>query len=119
MGGAYGIWLKAGGLTLYHNGSADLIDAELEGLRADVVIIGLAGRFATRQYIPRLTGLLGPKWIVPTHYDYFFSPLEDGLKLLPGINLNGFFGETASAAPRAQIVMPDFNEGVRFPLSGA
>src|SRR5690606_561083 len=29
MGGAYGVLLRAPGATVYHNGSADLVDAEL------------------------------------------------------------------------------------------
>lgn len=116
MGGAFGIWLKVGDLTLYHNGSADLIDAELEGLNADVVIMGLAGRFATPDYIPRLSGLLRPKWIVPTHYDSFFHPLEEGLTLLPAINLRGFFRRSEAAAPAAEIVMPAYGEDLYFPL---
>lgn len=119
MGGAFGIWLRVGDLTLYHNGSADLIDTQLEGLRADILIPGLAGRYATRDYFRRLIGILKPKWIVPTHYDSFFSPLEEGLSLLPAINLRGFFREMERHAPKAPVVMPAYEEAVTFSLGGA
>lgn len=116
MGGAFGIWLKAGDLTLYHNGSADLVDGEMEGLHSDVLMLGLAGRFATKDYIARTTGILKPHWIVPTHYDAFFSPLEEGLRLLPSINLKGFFQESERFAAKAKIVMPAYEEAVAFPM---
>ncbi|HEY1586997.1 MAG TPA: MBL fold metallo-hydrolase, partial [Polyangia bacterium] len=54
MGGAFGILVEAGGVRVYHNGSADLIDDELEGERADVLLVGLAGRKNTRDYLRRL-----------------------------------------------------------------
>lgn len=66
MGGAFGILIRAGGRAIYHNGSADLVDAELHGLRADVLLVGLAGRKATRDYLARRTGLLSPGLLVPT-----------------------------------------------------
>lgn len=118
VGGTFGIWMKAGDLTVYHNGSADLIDAELEGLRADVLILGLAGRFATRDYVERLCRLLRPRWIVPTHYDAFFEPLSKGLSLLPGIDLRGFFRQAARFAPGAPVVMPPYEDVAAFPLGG-
>ena len=58
MGGAFGILVEAGGLRIYHNGSADLIDAELDGARADVLLVGLAGRESTRDYLERLCDAL-------------------------------------------------------------
>ena len=62
MGGAYGILLRTGGLSIYHNGSADLIDAELGDTRADVLLAGIAGYRATRDYVARLCGLLHRTW---------------------------------------------------------
>ncbi len=59
MGGAYGVHLTTrAGRTLYHNGSADLVDAELDGLTADVLLVGLAGRRDTSDYLARLSRLL-------------------------------------------------------------
>jgi hypothetical protein len=86
MGGAFGISITARERSLYHNGSADLVDAELEGLTADVLLVGLAGRYATRDYLGRLSGHLSPRMILPTHHDTFFSPLSRGVRLLPGID---------------------------------
>lgn len=118
MGGAFGIQLEAGGLTLYHNGSADLVDAELAGHRADVLLVGLAGRGATRDYLARLIGLLAPTVVVPTHHDAFFAPLEEGERLLPGIDFEGFLSEAAVLAPRARVVTPLYHDAIALPLEG-
>ena len=120
MGGAFGLLLRPrGGSTVYHNGSADLIDAEVAGERADVILMGLAGRRATRDYVRRLTSALQPKLVVPTHHDLFFSPLEDGLRLLPGVDLPGFVAETKAFAPGATIALPSYGEPLQIPLSDA
>ncbi|MEM6962787.1 MAG: MBL fold metallo-hydrolase [Myxococcota bacterium] len=118
MGGAFGIHLKVGGRSVYHNGSADLVDAELEGVQADIALIGIAGRYATRDYIERLTSLLEPKVVIPSHYDYFFAPLEAGIRLLPSIDLPGFVREVSHLSPEAVVRTPLFEEELVVPLEG-
>lgn len=118
VGGAFGVLIRAGGVTLYHNGSADLIDANLDGERADVLLVGLAGRGWTKDYLPRLVRALRPRVIVPTHYDAFFWPLDDGLRLLPRIDMEGFVAEAARLAPDARIVAPSPFEELRIEDGG-
>jgi L-ascorbate metabolism protein UlaG (beta-lactamase superfamily) len=115
MGGAFGILIRAPGVTIYHNGSADLIDAELDGERADVLLAGLAGRKGTANYVGRLIGALAPQLVVPTHHDAFFRPLEHGLHLLPGIDLEGFVSEVFTRAPHASVITPDYEEPICVP----
>jgi L-ascorbate metabolism protein UlaG (beta-lactamase superfamily) len=118
MGGAFGVLIRAAdGASVYHNGSADLVDAELAGERADVILIGLAGRQATRDYIERLVRALEPKVIVPTHHDAFFAPLEWGVHLLPNVDLDGFASEAHRFAPRARIVTPGYGEALAVPAA--
>ena len=47
---------------------------------------------------------------MPTHHDAFFAPLERGVHLIPGIDLDGFVDEARRFAPRARIVTPDYDE---------
>jgi L-ascorbate metabolism protein UlaG (beta-lactamase superfamily) len=110
MGGAYGLLLRAGSTTVYHNGSADLVDSEIEGTRADVLLVGIAGRRATPRYVERLCDALRPSVVVPTHHDAFFAPLDEGVRLLPGIDLEGFVSNVNRAAPGSQIVTPGYDE---------
>ncbi len=119
MGGAFGILVRAPGVCLYHNGSADLVDAELAGEHADVLLVGLAGRGSTRAYLARLQRALGPRVIVPTHHDAFFAPLEEGLRLLPGVDLPGFCAEARGLAPLATLVTPAYDEVLAVPADDA
>ncbi len=119
MGGAFGIWLRAAGRTLYHNGSADLVDAELDGLRADVLLVGLAGRRSTSRYLERLCDALEPELVVPTHHDAFFGPLDLGERLLPGIDLDGFVGDLRRVAPRARLLTPLYRDELVVPAEGS
>ncbi len=111
-GRVYGLRFEAGGVSFYHLGSADLVDEELEGFGADVLLVGLDGRFHTPNYVERLLRALKPKVVVPCHYDWFFRPLERGLRLLPRIGMEEFFGEIERHAPEARILMPDLLEKV-------
>ncbi len=112
MGGAFGIHLSTPFGRLYHNGSADLIDAELASLRADTILVGLAGRRATPGYLGRLMRLLRPRLIVPTHHDLFFAPLETGVRLLPGVALDRFVDEVGQAG---RVVMPTYEDVLTVP----
>ena len=115
MGGAFGIFVDVGGVRIYHNGSADLVDAELDGARADVLLVGLAGRNSTRDYLARICGALAPRLIVPTHHDAFFAPLDGGMHLLPGIDLDGFVAEARAHSPAATVVTPAYDEALAVP----
>ncbi len=119
MGGAFGIHVTTPAGAIYHNGSADLVDAQLDGLHADVLLLGLAGRHATPRYVERMTGLLRPAVLIPTHHDYFFGPMDSGPRLLPGINLGGFFADAARCAPSARIVTPTYADVVALPMQGS
>lgn len=116
MGGAFGVVITtASGVTLYHNGSADLIDAELDGVSADVLLVGLAGRQGTRDYLGRLVRALSPSLIVPTHHDAFFRPISEGLRLLPGIDLDDFAAECRRLSPDAEVLLPLYDETIVVP----
>jgi L-ascorbate metabolism protein UlaG (beta-lactamase superfamily) len=119
MGGAFGLLLRAPGVTVYHNGSADLVDAALEGEHADVLIAGLAGRKSTENYVARLVSALRPKLVIPTHHDAFFAPMERGLHLLPGIDVEGFVSEVYLRAPDASVITPDYEEPICVPAKDA
>ncbi len=119
MGGAFGIHVRVGALSVYHNGSADLIDAELRDVRADVLLACLAGRRGTESYLRRLVDHLHPGLVVPTHHDAFFAPLSRGVHLLPRIDLGGFLAETAVYAPGATRVTVDYLETLSVPLGDA
>ena len=118
VGDVYGILVKAGGISVYHNGSANLIDDALRGVRAQVLLLGLAGRFRTRDYVRRMISLLGPEIIIPCHYDWFFRPLDRGIRHLPGIKLGDFIREVHDIDPGIRVLLPGVGAPVGLSLAG-
>jgi len=110
VGDVFGIHVRAGGVSLYHNATANLHDEALAGRKADVVIMGLSGASYTKEYVARLAGALGATTVIPTHYDSFFAPLEAGLQVMPIIDLPAFFAAVRRLAPAVRVVMPGLGE---------
>jgi L-ascorbate metabolism protein UlaG (beta-lactamase superfamily) len=86
-GAVYGIRIDVAGISLYHQGSADLDDRELRDGPVDVFLAGIAGRSVTPRYWERILPTLDPRIVVPTHYDNFFSPLGRPQDLLRRVQL--------------------------------
>lgn len=107
-------WLvEVGGLRVVHVDSADVIDEELEGLTADVVCLCAIGRRYRPGLVESVVSRLKPRWVVPCHWDWFFTPYGDPLRLLPGVDLPGFIEEIRDAGA---IPVP-LQGGGRFTLS--
>jgi len=107
-GAVYGIRIEVAGISLYHQGSADLDDAQaIEPV--DVFLAGVTGRQVTPRYWERILPRLDPRVLVPTHYDDFFAPLGRAMKLVRRVDLEGVPDEvravsrdaTVAALPRA------------------
>ena len=86
-GAVYGIRIDVAGISLYHQGSANLDDGELRDRPVDVFLAGVAGRGVTPFYWERILPKLDPRIVVPTHYDNFFSPLGRPQDLLRRVHL--------------------------------
>ncbi len=108
VGDVFGVHVRAGNVSIYHNGTANLLDESLQRLEADILLAGLSGAEHTENYIARLCGPLKTKTIIPTHYDAFFGPIEDGLQVLPIVDLDKFFSDSEEAG--AAVCMPQLVE---------
>jgi hypothetical protein len=84
-----------------------------------VLLAGLAGRTGAENYVGRLLGALRPKLVVPAHHDAFFAPLERGLHLLPGLDVEGFVSEVHLRTPGTSIITPDYEEPICVPPNDA
>jgi L-ascorbate metabolism protein UlaG (beta-lactamase superfamily) len=102
-GGVYGIRIDVGGISLYHQGSADLNDDELRDGPVDVFLAGVAGRQVTPHYWRRILPKLDPRLVVPTHYDNFFSPLGRPQDYVRGVHLADVPREVHQVARDAQV----------------
>jgi L-ascorbate metabolism protein UlaG (beta-lactamase superfamily) len=89
-GQVWAIHIEVAGCRLYHQGSANLIDAEVPGGGVDVFLAGIAGRRFTRDYWPRILRRLQPRMVVASHFDDFFRPLDAAPGFSGNVNLAAF-----------------------------
>jgi L-ascorbate metabolism protein UlaG (beta-lactamase superfamily) len=97
-GQVWGIAIEVGGVKLYHQGSADLLEDEIVDRKVDVFLCGISGRRFTPRYAERALRALSPSLIVPTHYDDFFRPLGGSTRFSFNVNLTGFADEVRAAS---------------------
>lgn len=119
LGSIFGFLIEVAGVKIYHHGSADLIDANLESLvgRVDVLILGIAGWQNTPAYVPRMLSVTQPGLLIPTHHDAFFLPYDDGVVLLGGVGFDAFVGQVRGHRPDTRILTLDFFQEYRHPVS--
>ncbi len=103
-GQVWGIAIDVAGTRIFHQGSADLLEAELAGEHADVFLCGISGRRFTPRYVERIVKALSPSVIIPTHYDDFFRPLDATPKFSFNVNLTGFADEVHAASRGVPLV---------------
>jgi L-ascorbate metabolism protein UlaG (beta-lactamase superfamily) len=89
-GQVWGIHIEVAGISFYHQGSANLIDEQVRHRGVDVFLAGIAGRSFTRDYWPRILGLLEPRVVVASHFDDFFRPLDGPQAFSTNVNLTAF-----------------------------
>jgi L-ascorbate metabolism protein UlaG (beta-lactamase superfamily) len=100
-GAVYGIRIEVGGVSFFHQGSANLDDAALQHDPVDVFLAGVAGRSVTPHYWRRILPKLDPRVVIPTHYDNFFSPLgreQDFVRRVELAAVPDEIGEVTTAA---------------------
>jgi L-ascorbate metabolism protein UlaG (beta-lactamase superfamily) len=102
-GQVWGIHIAVAGISLYHQGSADLIDDAVRHRGVDFFLAGIAGRNFTERYWERVLPRLDPATVVPTHYDNFFVPLDDGMELIGSARIANVEEEIASVSGDARV----------------
>src|SRR5262249_1806392 len=102
-GQVWGIHIAVAGVTLYHQGSADLVDEAVRHRGVDFFLAGIAGRNFTDRYWERILPRLDPAVIVPTHYDNFFVPLSDEMGLMGNARISELEGEVGRVSRGASV----------------
>jgi L-ascorbate metabolism protein UlaG (beta-lactamase superfamily) len=111
-GAVWGLRIEVAGITLYHQGSADLDDGALRDGPVDVFLAGVAGRSVTPRYWERILPRLDPGVVVPTHYDDFFAPLGRRQALVRRVNLAGVSAEVSAVSRDARLAaLPRVDSG--------
>ena len=109
-----------GGPSVFLMSTANFVERAFAGIRPDVALIAGIFRNQIRDYAERLTRALHhPRVLLPTHWDNFERPYEDGAQDLSDVlgedgALDNFVRELKRASPRSQVVVLDFFETFEF-----
>jgi L-ascorbate metabolism protein UlaG (beta-lactamase superfamily) len=109
-----------GGPSVFLMSSANFVERAFAGIRPDVALVAGLFRHQIRHYTERLTDALGhPAVLLPTHWDNFERPYDDGphdLRDLLGEqgSLDAFVRELKRASPRSRVVVLDFFETFEY-----
>jgi L-ascorbate metabolism protein UlaG (beta-lactamase superfamily) len=103
-GQVWGIHIEVAGASIYHQGSADLLDDEIRHRDVDVFLCGVAGRQVTDRYVSRILSKLSPATVVITHHDDFFQPLDAPQRYAFGVDVARFPDEVAAVSRDIRVV---------------
>ena len=102
-GQVWGIRIEVAGISLYQQGSANLLDEALRPEPVDVFLAGVAGRSVTPHYWRRVLARLDPRLVVPTHYDDLFTPLGGRMGFIRRVRLEAVPDEVRAVSRDAAV----------------
>lgn len=117
-GQVYGIHIGAAGASIYHQGSAELVDDAVVHHRVDVLLAGIAGRGYSDRYLARAIRQLEPRVVVPHHHDDFFRPIDQPMELSFNVNLCGAIEEVRAASRDVAVATLERLAPVGHPAEG-
>ena len=86
-GAVFGVEIKVAGRTLYHLGSAELVDANVDLKHVDLLMLCVAGWTTSRELPERVGHLLAPGAVLLSHWDDFLRPLDEPVRMLPAMQM--------------------------------
>ncbi|MCO4770662.1 MAG: MBL fold metallo-hydrolase [Deltaproteobacteria bacterium] len=105
-GQVWGIHIEVAGTSLYHMGSCDLLDDEVDRT-AEWFLAGIAGRGSTPRFWERVLKKVQPKVLIPHHYDNFFLPLGEEMGFSLNVNYGSMLTEVRRVDPDLPVVSLD------------
>lgn len=86
-GAVFAVELRVGGRTIFHLGSAELVESSLPARETDLLLFTVAGWQQTSRVCERALSRLSPRAVLLSHWDDFFQPIERGARALPGVQV--------------------------------
>jgi L-ascorbate metabolism protein UlaG (beta-lactamase superfamily) len=108
-GGTMALRFNFGNIKILNIGSANFVEKALRCIDCDLLLVGISGR--SDSFIHDLLKCIKPKIVIPTHFDYFETPMES-----PGIrvDLDIFLKEVNEAAPGIKVLRPEILKELIF-----
>ena len=100
-GAVFGVEIRVGGRRLFHVGSAELVEGNLDAAArgADLVLACVAGWTSTPRYPERLLAAFDPGAVLLHHWDNFLKPFERPAQALPAMRLPSLAERLGGAVP--------------------
>jgi L-ascorbate metabolism protein UlaG (beta-lactamase superfamily) len=102
-GAVFGIEIRVGGRTVYHIGSAELVDANVPAGHIDLALMCVAGWTSSRDFPERVLHRLGPGAVLLSHWDNFLRPIHEPARMLPAMQMPRLVDRLASASKGVKI----------------
>jgi L-ascorbate metabolism protein UlaG (beta-lactamase superfamily) len=84
-GAVFSVEIQVAGKTIYHLGSANLVERHITTRNVDLLLLCAAGWTKTSRFCERVMRSLRPGTVLLSHWDDFTQPLDRGPALLPGM----------------------------------
>jgi L-ascorbate metabolism protein UlaG (beta-lactamase superfamily) len=102
-GAVFGVEIRVAGRTLYHVGSAELVDANIRVKHVDLVLLCVAGWTSSRDYPERVAHRLAPGAVLLAHWDDFLRPVDRPARPLPAMQMPRLVDRLTRAAGGVRI----------------
>lgn len=84
-GAVFSVEIRVAGKTIYHLGSANLVERHITTQNVDLLLLCVAGWTKTSRFCERVMRSLRPGTVLLSHWDDFTRPLDQGASLLPAM----------------------------------
>lgn len=99
LGAAYSILVEHPKGTFLHHGSAGWNPGMFKDVKADLVMLGIAGRGDSQEYVENVVRAVGAKRLLITHFDDFFVPLNAPIEPIWFVGFDEFVATTRESFP--------------------
>lgn len=107
--------LEANGTSLWFHPTSTFQPGEVGTPPAPTLLVGVTGEDVTKEKAAALLAEAKARLVLPTHYDNFFQPVEKGLALMPGLDLDGARSAYLAADPHLTWAVLEVGERVYLP----
>jgi L-ascorbate metabolism protein UlaG (beta-lactamase superfamily) len=105
-GAVFGVEIRVAGRTLFHLGSAEIVEeslAPIAGREVDLLLCCVAGWTKSERFPERAMKALSPRSILLSHWDDFFRPFDEKVRALPAVGLPRLVDRLTAASRDARI----------------
>jgi L-ascorbate metabolism protein UlaG (beta-lactamase superfamily) len=86
-GAVFGVEIRVAGRTVFHLGSAELVESRLDVGHVDLLLSCVAGWTTSRDFPERVGHRVAPGAVLLSHWDDFLRPIERRARMLPAMQL--------------------------------